>query len=69
MHDTFKFEESVRSRTRVAAFKFQNALDLQNRLRSRTRVTTLMIKSVLETRLRTCIQRAVFFIHNLNAKP
>ena len=59
----------LRSRTRVTTFKFQSALDLKNRLRSRTRVTTLMFKYVLETRLRACIQRAVFRIHELKAKP
>ena len=46
----------LRSRTRVTTFKFQDALGLKNRLRSRTRVTTLMIKYVLERRLRTCIR-------------
>ena len=63
------FKNRLRSRTRVATFKFQSALDLKNRLRSRTRVTPLMIKYVLETRLRACIQRVVFCIHKLKAKP
>ena len=59
----------LRSRTRVTTFKFQNALGLKHRLRFRTRATTLMTKNVLETRLRACIQRAVFCIHELKAKP
>ena len=58
----------LRSRTRVATFKFQSALDLKNWLCSRTRVTILMIRYVLETRLRACIQRGVFCIHKLKAK-
>ena len=58
----------LRSRTRVATFKFQDALGLKNRLRSRTRVTTLMIKYVLERRLRTCVQRRVFRIHKLKTE-
>ena len=52
-----------RSRTRVATFRFQSALGLKNRLRSRTRVANLVIKYVLETRLRECIQRALFCMH------
>ena len=59
----------LRSRTSVIIFKFQSALDLKNWLRSRTLVATLMIKYVLETSLRACIQRAVFCIHKLKAKP
>ena len=41
---------------------------LKNRLRSRTRVANVMIKYVLETRLRACIQRAVICIHKLKRK-
>ena len=72
---TFKFQNALdlknrlRSRTRVTIFKFQNALGLKNRLRSRTHVTTLMVKYVLERRLRMCIQRVVFHIHKFNPKP
>ena len=72
---TFKFQNALglknrlRSRTSVTTFKFQDALGLKTRLRSRTRVATLMITYVLETRLRTCIQRVVICINKLNAKP
>ena len=62
----FHLKNRLRSRTRVTTFEFLNALDLKNRLRSRTRVATLMIKYVLERRLRTCMQRGVFRIHKLN---
>ena len=71
---TFKFQSALdlknrlRSRTRVTIFKFQSALDLKNWLRSRTRVTTLVVKYVLDRRLRACIQRYVFRIHKLNTE-
>ena len=42
----------LRSRTRVATFKFQSALDLKNRLRSRTRVATYMFQNAFNLKNR-----------------
>ena len=57
----------LRSHTRVTTFKFQDALGLKNRLRSRKGVTTSTINFNMEVRLRACIQRAAFSIHNMEA--
>ena len=57
----------LRSLTRVTTFKFQDALRLKNRHRSRTCVTTSTINYDMEARLRACIQRVAFSMHNMKA--
>ena len=54
----------LRSRTRVATFKLQDALSLKNRLRSRTRVTTFEFQSALDlkNRLRSRTRVATLMI-------
>ena len=56
----------LRSRTRVATFKFQNALGLKNRLRSRTHVTTFKFLNALglKNRLRSRTRVTIFKFQN-----